>query len=108
MTISANVKSGNTCDRNPLNDSITPVVPITCSSSPIADLAITKKHEPEILAPGQAITYVLTVRNNGPSDVPSATVTDLLPPIYSARGAPAGTRRAARSPATPSPSQRAL
>src|SRR5258708_27123334 len=42
-------------------------------------LAITKTHEPAVLVPGQPIAYIITVRNNGPSDVTGATVTDSLP-----------------------------
>ncbi|HSS49057.1 MAG TPA: hypothetical protein VLX28_08925 [Thermoanaerobaculia bacterium] len=77
VTINATVQSGNTCDPNPQNDTVIQVVPVSCS--PVADLAITKIHDPAVLAPGQAMAYVLTVRNNGPSDVPGTTVTDSLP-----------------------------
>ncbi|MFY9823217.1 MAG: hypothetical protein WAM82_17675 [Thermoanaerobaculia bacterium] len=77
VTINATVRSGNTCDLNPQNDMVTKLIPFACT--PTADLAITKGHEPDILAPGQAMAYVLTVRNNGPSDVPGATVIDSLP-----------------------------
>ncbi|HEV7785809.1 MAG TPA: hypothetical protein VGQ28_10770, partial [Thermoanaerobaculia bacterium] len=77
VTINATVQSGNTCDPSSQNDTVIQVVPVNCS--PVADLAITKIHEPAVLAPGQAMAYVLTVRNNGPSDVPGTTVTDSLP-----------------------------
>jgi uncharacterized repeat protein (TIGR01451 family) len=77
VTVNATVRSSNTCDRNPGNDTVTKLIPVTCP--PAADLAITKRHEPAILAPGQAMAYILTVRNNGPTDVTGATISDSLP-----------------------------
>ena len=77
VTINATVRSGNTCDRNPQNDGVIQVIPVACT--PTADLAITKTHEPAALASGQAMAYVLTVRNNGPNAVTGATITDPLP-----------------------------
>jgi uncharacterized repeat protein (TIGR01451 family) len=46
---------------------------------PVADLDLTKTVEPGNAKPGEKLTYALAVHNNGPSDVPSATVTDTLP-----------------------------
>jgi uncharacterized repeat protein (TIGR01451 family) len=64
---------GTNCD--PAHDQRSLAIPVVCK----ADLAITKTHDPAVLVPGQAMAYVITVRNNGPSDVPGATVTDSLP-----------------------------
>jgi uncharacterized repeat protein (TIGR01451 family) len=44
-----------------------------------ADLALTKVQQPPLALPGQEITYVVTVRNLGPSDASGAAVTDVLP-----------------------------
>jgi uncharacterized repeat protein (TIGR01451 family) len=46
-----------------------------------ADLAITKTDGKSSVAPGSAITYTITVTNNGPSRVESLTVIDTLPPL---------------------------
>jgi uncharacterized repeat protein (TIGR01451 family) len=45
-----------------------------------ADLAVTKTALPPQALPGQVITYTITVRNTGPSDAPSALVSDPPPP----------------------------
>ena len=48
---------------------------------PAADLAVSKvRLEPEVI-PGLDVTYVVTVTNNGPSDVAGATAVD-SPPIF--------------------------
>ena len=46
-----------------------------------ADLAITKTDGKTSVQPGSAITYTITVTNNGPSRVESLTVIDTLPPL---------------------------
>ncbi|MCX5849151.1 MAG: hypothetical protein NTW65_06850 [Deltaproteobacteria bacterium] len=46
-----------------------------------ADLAITKTDGKASVNPGSAITYTITVTNNGPSRVESMTVIDTLPPL---------------------------
>lgn len=46
-----------------------------------ADLAITKTDGKASVQPGSAITYTITVTNNGPSRVESMTVIDTLPPL---------------------------
>ncbi len=46
-----------------------------------ADLAITKTDGKTSVTPGSAITYTITVTNNGPSRVESLTVIDTLPPL---------------------------
>jgi uncharacterized repeat protein (TIGR01451 family) len=47
---------------------------------PLADLTITKSGTPNPYAPGQPITYTITVTNLGPADVSNARVQDVLPP----------------------------
>jgi uncharacterized repeat protein (TIGR01451 family) len=46
---------------------------------PQADLDITKTASPGAALPGDIITYVITVYNNGPSDATGIVVTDTLP-----------------------------
>ena len=45
-----------------------------------AELSIALSATPDPVATGGTLTYTLDVRNGGPSAVPDATVTDLLPP----------------------------
>jgi uncharacterized repeat protein (TIGR01451 family) len=57
---------------------------------PSADLSI-QKLPPEEVVPGQQAAWVVTVRNNGPSDAVDVVVTDTLPDGMSfVSGAPAG------------------
>jgi len=47
--------------------------------NPQTDLDITKTASPGAALPGDTITYILTVYNNGPSDATGIVVTDTLP-----------------------------
>ena len=51
----------------------------TLPLSPSADLEVVKTDAQTVVAPGESLTYTVTVRNLGPSDAPSATVTDTFP-----------------------------
>nr|MDJ0800986.1 DUF11 domain-containing protein [Calothrix sp. MO_167.B12] len=46
---------------------------------PIADLSVTKTDNQTSTTPGSAITYTITVSNNGPSTVNSLTLNDTVP-----------------------------
>lgn len=48
-----------------------------------ADLSITKSASPDPVVAGNALTYTLTVTNNGPGDATGVIVTDTLPPEVS-------------------------
>jgi uncharacterized repeat protein (TIGR01451 family) len=50
-----------------------------CVPFPKADLAITKTDSPDPVDAGEQLYYTLTVTNNGPNDVPNASITDTLP-----------------------------
>lgn len=52
--------------------------PVTVSLP--TDLAITKTANKTTVAPGSAIIYTITVKNNGPNPVNSAIVSDVVPP----------------------------
>jgi uncharacterized repeat protein (TIGR01451 family) len=56
-------------------------VSILLNTSPcvVADLAITKDDGRNVVSPGQAVTYTITVTNDGPDAVTGATVVDTLP-----------------------------
>jgi uncharacterized repeat protein (TIGR01451 family) len=45
-----------------------------------ADVSVTQSANPSSVTPGGALTYTLTVTNNGPGLAPAAMVTDNLPP----------------------------
>jgi uncharacterized repeat protein (TIGR01451 family) len=51
----------------------------TNTPEPQADLAIDKVSSPSPMVPGEAISYTIVVHNLGPSDAPSASVTDTFP-----------------------------
>jgi uncharacterized repeat protein (TIGR01451 family) len=84
VTNTASVSS-TTPDPNPSNntDSVTDTI------SYISDLAVTKTDNQTTTTPGSAITYVITVTNNGPSTVTSLNLADPVPtqvqnPTYTA------------------------
>lgn len=63
-------------ETNPQNNSNTDTTDLVY----VADLSITKTATPsDTIAPGELLTYVLTVGNAGPSKAESAIVTDYLP-----------------------------
>ncbi len=51
-----------------------------------ADLALHKMAYPETVYPTQILTYTLTYTNYGPSDAPSVTLSDTLPPNFAYGG----------------------
>jgi uncharacterized repeat protein (TIGR01451 family) len=67
--------TGNEPDPNPNNNAET----ASASATGEADLAITKAQSSPTLQVGQAMTYTLTVRNNGPGVATGVTVTDAVP-----------------------------
>ncbi|MDQ3012209.1 MAG: DUF11 domain-containing protein [Acidobacteriota bacterium] len=62
-------------DPNSANNSATDTDPLTQT----ADLSITKTNNTGTVTAGGQTTYVITARNNGPSSINGATVTDQLP-----------------------------
>ncbi len=50
----------------------------TCTNA-AADLELTKTATPQLMDPGDPLTYTLTVTNNGPDPSTGSTVTDTLP-----------------------------
>ena len=65
----------NTADNNGDNDTSTDTDTLT----PTGDLEISKTDFAEQQVPGTQIEYKIFVKNNGPSDIPWATVTDSFP-----------------------------
>ena len=74
LTNTASVSS-TTSDPNTTNN--TDTEPTTVNTQ--ADLAIVKTASPDPVLPNQAVTYTLTVTNNGPSAAQSVAVSDVLP-----------------------------
>jgi uncharacterized repeat protein (TIGR01451 family) len=85
ITVEANIASNvtgskaNTASASVANDPDTSnnSASVTLNAAPKADLSITKAHNGTITA-GSTENYDFVVKNNGPSDVPSFTVTDTL------------------------------
>lgn len=67
--------TGNEHDPDPSNNTSTVTTPVT----PQADLAIVKKADKSLVAPGENLLYTFEVTNNGPDNVTGITVTDTLP-----------------------------
>ena len=67
---------GDIIDENSGNNTAV-VTPVTVS--PSADLSVTIDANPNPVAAGQPLTFVLTVVNNGPSIATNVTLTDVLP-----------------------------
>jgi uncharacterized repeat protein (TIGR01451 family) len=65
----------STSDPDPTNDSDDHPTVVEA----LADLSILKTVSLDPFVPGQPLTYTLLVRNNGPSDAASVTVTDPVP-----------------------------
>ena len=63
-------------DPNPLDNTASDLDTVL---SGLADLRISKSDGVTLTAPGQELTYAITVTNDGPSDVVGATVTDTFP-----------------------------
>ncbi|HUP69124.1 MAG TPA: hypothetical protein VM142_04840 [Acidimicrobiales bacterium] len=66
------------------NNTATAAVPVLA----VTDLAITKTANPSPVTAGTALTYTITVTNNGPSTASDVDVTDVLPAALSAPQAP--------------------
>lgn len=52
---------------------------VTTPVTRIADLSVTKTDGTDTYLPGGQVTYIVTVKNDGPSDADGAVVTDALP-----------------------------
>ncbi|MCA9737470.1 MAG: DUF11 domain-containing protein, partial [Gemmatimonadetes bacterium] len=71
----ASVVSSATADGNTGNNSGS----VTSTVEARADVTVTKTATPDPTAAGQEVVYVVTARNNGPSQAANVTVTDDLP-----------------------------
>jgi uncharacterized repeat protein (TIGR01451 family) len=67
--------AGNQPDPNPGNNGTT----ISTTVLVAADLAVAKVATPDSVTAGTALTYTITITNNGPSEATGVTVTDPLP-----------------------------
>jgi uncharacterized repeat protein (TIGR01451 family) len=65
--------TSQTIDAQPGDD-----ITCTVSNTPIVDLAVTDT-APALYGPGQALSYTVTVSNNGPANAAGASVADPLP-----------------------------
>lgn len=69
------VVSSDTPDPNLDNNTFTVVTPVT----PSADLSVSKTSEPNLVQPGDMLTYTLTVANAGPAAAENVVVLDSVP-----------------------------
>ncbi|MBW8684515.1 T9SS type B sorting domain-containing protein [Chitinophaga rhizophila] len=76
LSNSASANSGDATDETPGNNTST-TTGITPSRK--ADIAITKSTAATTFAPGEDVTYTITITNNGPSDAANVVVTDNAP-----------------------------
>jgi len=67
--------TGSNTDPTPGNNSQTAVTTVTT----LVDLVVTKIDSPDPVRVGEALTYTITVRNDGPSDATAVVLTDVLP-----------------------------
>jgi uncharacterized repeat protein (TIGR01451 family) len=67
--------TSTTSDPNPGNNTATLMTPV----GPAADLSLTLGGSPGTVIVGNTVTYLLTVKNNGPSNAADAEVSDALP-----------------------------
>lgn len=74
VTNTATVSNAAAPDPQPANDSASASVTLLGS-----DLSMTKTPSAANVLPNQAVTYTLTVTNNGPGSAPGVVVTDVLP-----------------------------
>ncbi len=75
--------SSPTPDPGPANNTAT----VSGPAAPTANLSITKAITPSRPVPGQQVTYLLTVRNAGPSAAVATTVSDQLDPAFTGASA---------------------
>jgi len=66
--------AADTLDPNVANNTFTVTTPVT----PVANLAVNKLATPNAVFPGDVVTYVVTVSNNGPSAANNVVITDLI------------------------------
>ena len=71
----------DTPDPNPDNNTSTETTGVAGGFS--ADIAVTKRAQPTTAVPGQALTYTITVTNNGPDDAEGVALYDAVPPELS-------------------------
>ncbi len=74
-TNSANAVSNATADPNRANDNAS----VTSNVNARADVSVTKNANPNPIAAGQNLTYLLTALNGGPSRADNVSITDTLP-----------------------------
>jgi uncharacterized repeat protein (TIGR01451 family) len=67
--------ASNTVDRHLADNQVTTSTTVT----PAADLAVSQEDDPDPVRASHALTYTITVHNNGPSSAASVTLTDILP-----------------------------
>ena len=60
----------------------TPIAPTATAFVIVIDPAISKIGDPTLAQPGEAVTFTLTVTNNGNSPAPNVIVTDPVPSIF--------------------------
>ncbi len=68
----------DTPDPNPINNEDTNRVDIIARAS--ADLSVTKRASPTSAAPGEPVTYTITLTNQGPDDAEAVTLFDAISP----------------------------
>jgi len=74
------IVTSTTPDPNPINNVSSICIEIETAAQGEADVSVEKTASPDQVMPGEVLTYIITVSNEGPSDAENVVLTDNIPP----------------------------